>query len=258
MILFIDVGNTNINFCVSLENKIINSFRITTMEKTEDEYFSVFKAILNNKDINISDFKNVVLSSVVPKLNNIFKNLFKKYLNKSIFIIEYSKKINFSFKLKIEKPHQIGADRLCNAEFAAVNYPNQNTIIVDLGTATTFDVINKNNEYIGGIISPGIVLSANSLFNNTSKLFSVDYFSIPKKIIGKNTEECLKSGIVFGYASMIEGLIKQIKKSENFKKVNIIATGGLCDLFKNIVPSIKKKDILLNIKGMKLIYEKNM
>lgn len=255
MIFAVDIGNTNIVIGVFNKDEIIFNSRLATdYQKTTDEYAAIIMLLLKNSNIEISNIKGTIISSVVPQLVYTFTKLSKKYLSREAIVVGPG--IKTGVPIKIENPKEVGSDRIVNAAavLSAYNYP---AIIVDFGTATTFDVINENGEYVGGVICPGVKLSATILHQKTAKLPEVEIEKC-EKIIGTNTISSIKSGIYYGYLSLVDGIIEKII-SEKFKNVNpcVIATGGLGSVFMGESKYLKKYDPNLTLNGLKVIYEKN-
>jgi len=258
MLLAIDIGNTNIVGCIFDKDSIVFKFRaFTDKNKTADEYYALFDSILRGGGIDVSVLKKISISSVVPSIDDLIKTAFLKYYKINPYFIKYSENIKLSVRLKIKNPGEAGADRIANAEYAATKFSGNNVILADLGTATTIDVITKKGDYVGGVIAPGMALSARALFEGAAKLFKVDYSVIPAKTIGTDTDECIRSGIIFGYASMIEGLIRRIISERRFDDQMIIITGGFAETLRRVCPIIDEADMDITLKGIKIIYEKN-
>ena len=221
MLLAIDIGNTNITLGVFEENNIIQSWRLSTViQRTEDEYGIFIKNVLEHEKFN-KKIDRAVISSVVVQLTEKIEIALKKYLGIESLVISHKIKTNFAIKTDI--PSQVGADRLANAAAITRNY-GLPAIVVDFGTATSFDIVNRNKEFIGGIITAGMKIQAEALSMQTSKLPKLN-IEESKNVIGRNTIDAMLSGIVRGHASMIEGLIKECEK-ELGEKATIIATGG--------------------------------
>lgn len=253
MILAIDVGNSNIVFG-GIENfKTSFISRITTDKgKTEDEYAVIFKNLIEIHNYSVSDFDGSIISSVVPQLNNILKSAIKKITLKTPMVVEPG--IKTGLNIKIDNPAQLGSDIVVGAVAAIAEYPKP-LIVIDMGTATTLCAIDKNSDYRGGIIYPGIKVSLESLINNAAQLQGIS-LEAPKKVIGTNTTDCMRSGTIFGNASMIDGLIDRMSKELN-GNVTVVATGGLSS---HIIPYCNHKIILddnLLLKGLQIIYDKN-
>lgn len=220
--LVIDVGNSSISMCTFNNSLIINSLKMSHKEMSEGKL-----SILDNK----VDFKkfNILVSSVVPLTDKILKNYFNKKPTKIFFLRDFLKKINI--KTNILNKKEIGEDRLANMIYAKRTF-KKSLILIDFGTATTFDVLDKNGVYHGGVITPGIDISLNTLKNKTAKLPLVK-FKKTKNVIGFSTKQAIESGFFWGYTSMIEGLVDKIKKEQG-DKFSILLTGGNSSYFKNI------------------------
>lgn len=254
MILAVDIGNTNIVVGFLDKTNILHSGRISTdRNKTEVDFLIQLKLMLEIYNININDIEGSILSSVVPELSNSVSTAMTKLLNKKPLIIGAG--IKTGLNIKIDNPQTLGADRVCDAVCVIEEYKVP-AIIIDMGTATTISVVDKNKNHIGGMIIPGIRTSLGALSSHASQL---PYISLdePKALIGKNTVDCMKSGIVYGFASMIDGLIDRIKAEIN-EDLMVIATGGLASL---IIPHTHHHityDPDLLLKGLYYIYKKNL
>ena len=252
MILISDIGNTSITVGLFDNDKKITSWRLTTDNKRScDEYGIILSNLISNFDKNLK-LEGAIVSSVVTPLTDIYLTAIKKYLN--IEPINFSYKIDTGVKIVTENKSEVGADRIVNA-VAAVNLYKTPAIVIDMGTATTFDIINGNNEFMGGIISPGMKIQLKALSKFTSKLPLLDVEPI-KEVIGHNTEEAILSGVVRGHACMIEGLLDECEKELKSKPVTI-ATGGYAHLISDYMK--KPFDFIdedLTIKGLNIIYNK--
>lgn len=253
MLLAIDVGNTNTVFAVFEENKVLRQWRIATdSKKTGDEYALDIRNLMSFCGLNIADIQDVIISSVVPKTIFPLKIFSKDYLSvKPIIVGEHYDKIGV--KIELEKPSEIGSDRLVNAVAAYEKFEGD-IIIVDFGTSTTFDVIGDKGQYLGGVIAPGINLSISALKSATAQLPEIDVTN-PKAVIGKSTIGAMQSGVYWGYVGLIEGLIARIK-GEYGEDMSVIFTGGLAGIFYKEIPSIKCVEPDLTINGLKLIFDK--
>ena len=253
MLLVIDIGNTNITLGVFEGEKIVQSWRLSTEHgRTEDEYGIFLKSLLKETNLD-TKVTNAVISSVVVQLTERIETAIKKYLGINSLIISH--KIKTNVVLKTDNPSQIGADRIVNACAAAALYKTP-AIVVDFGTATSFDIVNGHNEFIGGIITAGMKIQAEALSNKTSKLPKLN-IEAPEHAIGKNTIEAMLSGIVRGHAAMIDGLIQECE-NELGEKATIIATGGYSSV---ISKYLKRKfdDINPNLTliGEKILFNLN-
>lgn len=253
MILAIDIGNTNIVVGGIDDEKIHFVARLSTdRTKTEDEYAVIFKNILEIHHISAAVFDGAIISSVVPPLINILKRSVKMLTELTPLVVGPG--IKTGLNIKIDNPSQLGSDLVVGAVAAVTLYPKP-LIIFDMGTATTICAIDKNGNYLGGIIYPGVKVSLDSLTQRTSQLPAIS-LDAPAKAIGKNTIDCMKSGIIYGNAAMADGMIDRFE-NELGEKATILATGGLAQ---TILPHCKHKIILdddLLIKGLKIIYDKN-
>lgn len=253
MLLVIDIGNTNTSLGVYEEDELIHTFSLSSdIKKTQDEYGIYLLAILNHKNI-ISKIKGAIISSVVPQLCEIYKNAISKYLNINALTLSY--KSNLPIKLNLKNNKEIGADRIANAA-AVVSKYKLPAIVIDFGTATTFDIVDENANFIGGIIAPGLKIQANSLAQFTSKLPKLK-IEAPQNAIGADTISAMLSGIVLGHRCMIEGMIARCEKELN-QKATVIATGGYSKvLFEDMDDTINYIDKNLTLFGLKELYKLN-
>ena len=257
MIFAVDIGNTNIVIGVyDKEKKLISHCRISAdSSKTTDEYAATIMLLLENKNIFIKDISGVVISSVVPQLVYTFSKLSTKYFDVEPIVIGPG--VKTGLPIKLENPKEVGADRIVNAT-AAIHFYGIPCIVVDFGTATTFDVINSKGEYVGGVIAPGVKLSSSILHSKTAKLPEVEINKCDH-IVGKNTISSIQSGIYFGYLSLIDGILERIINEENFdeKKLHIVATGGLGSVFVEDSKYLSIYEAYLTLNGLRVLYEKN-
>jgi len=250
MLLAIDIGNSNTVIGCFQGKKLTNFFRISSHpSQTPDEVYLILKNLLSEK--SFKKIKAGIICSVVPSLTTAYLEMFSHNLKIKPLLV--SSDLPLGIKILYTDPTQVGADRLANAVAAWKLYGGP-TIVVDLGTATTFDVISAKGEYVGGAICPGIETSAVDLFRRAAQLFKVKLVK-PKRVIGKTTEESLRSGIIFGSASQIDGMVEKIEK-ELGKKCKVIATGGLAPLVFGLSKKIQKMNLSLTLEGLRLIYEK--
>ena len=253
MILAIDVGNTNIVLgCIDGDECLFVERLSTVRTKTELEYAIDIKNVLDIYHIHRSDIEGGIVSSVVPQITNIVKLAVEKILKKEVLVVGAG--IKTGLNIRMDNPAQLGSDLVVNAVAGIAEYPVP-LLILDLGTANTVSVIDKNKNYIGGMIYPGIGVSLDSLTARASQLGGIG-IEAPEHIIGKNTVECMKSGIIYSSAAAIDGIIDRIEEAIG-QPMTAIATGGLS---KKIVPYCKREVILdddLLLKGLLIIYRKN-
>lgn len=254
MILAIDVGNLNIVIGCIDDSKPYFIERISTdLNKTTLEYALIFKNILELYNIDPKSIEGSIISSVVPPLSNVIRRSIEKIIDKQVKMIGPGLKTGLN--IKIDNPGQLGSDMVVDSVAAIHEYPSP-LIIIDMGTATTMSVIDENQNYIGGVIVPGLEVALESLSARTSQLPKIS-LECPKSAIGRNTIECMKSGAVLGNAAVLDGMIDRME-DELGSKATVVATGSLAQF---IVPHCNHKiiyDDALLIKGLLIIYEKNL
>jgi len=255
MLLAFDIGNTNITIGLFKDSKLVDVWRLVSdVSRSEDDYAVDIIELLLIKKIDCLEISGAIIGSVVPRLTNSLSSALKKFTNAKILVIG-SESVKLNIEIKLNNKKEIGADRLINS-IAAYKKFGGNLIIIDFGTATTFDVVGKNGEYLGGVIAPGINLSLKALYDATAQLPKITIKS-QKNVIGKNTIEAMNSGVYFGYTSLIEGMINRIENELGHKTTHII-TGGLAELFKNeLKNSIDHHEPDLTLEGLNIIYNQN-
>ena len=253
MLLAIDVGNTNIVLGLYDGAKHFGTRRIRTMEDaTADEFWLILRDLTLMTGVEPGNIDDVIIASVVPPLRTAFEELCEKFLGiNPIFV---GPGIKTGMPIRYDNPKEVGADRIVNAVAAFEKYRTE-LIAVDFGTATTFDYINRNGEYEGGSIAPGVKISAEALFHRASKLFRVELVA-PSKVIAKDTASAIQSGIIFGYASLVDGILARMF-DELKSRPKVIATGGLAPV---IVSETKLVDAIeddLTMEGLRILYARN-
>lgn len=253
MLLVIDIGNTNITLGIYDQDELIGTYRLTTkMQRTSDEFGFMLISFLNASSTKPEDIHDIIISSVVPKINYSFTNAIKKYIHKEPIFIGPG--IKTGIDIRIDTPSSLGADRLVDAAGAFYTYGGP-CIVIDFGTATTYDVVTAKGEFIGGATAPGLGISANALSSQAAKLPEVEILK-PEKIIAKNTIKSMQAGTVYGYIGQTEYIIKKIKE-EYGQDLTVISTGGLGRVISNETDEIDIYDADLTFKGLKLIYDRN-
>ncbi len=254
MLLAVDIGNTNIHLGLWQNGQWAVSWRARTVaDKMPDEYAVLVRNFLNSAEVGFRAISGVIVSSVVPALTLTFTELIERYTSLTPLIVTYETLTGV--KIAIDQPEQAGADRIVNSA-AVVGMYGAPAIVIDFGTATTFDVISADNAYIGGAIAPGIGVAHDALVSRAARLHKID-FQPPPSAIGSNTIHAMQSGIFLGYVSLIEGMVQRLKAAAAADDIRVIATGGLASLFNKHtdVIDVIAPDLLLD--GLRVIYELN-
>ena len=252
-LLAIDIGNTNVVFGVFEDQRLIADWRIgTDPTKTTDEYGILLLALLRAKGILPESLDAVILSSVVPPLTSLFEELTGKYLQRVPLTV--SSELQTGLILRYDNPAEIGSDRIVNAAAAYHRYGGP-LIIVDFGTATTFCVVTKKGEYLGGAIAPGIGISADALFQHAAKLPKVELIR-PKSVIGQDTVSSMQAGIIFGYAGLVDEIVTRMQQTVGHD-CHVLATGGLASLVASESRTIREVTPNLTLEGLALLYDMN-
>lgn len=248
MILLVDVGNSNICFATAKDNKIISNFRIkTNLHRSYDEYYLLISSFIKDELVD------VIISSVVPVVTSSLVKVFKKYYKINSKVI--GNKIKTGINVITDDPKTVGSDLICDVAGAVDIFDE--ALIIDLGTASKF-IYYKNKSFLGVSIAPGVSISMKTLVSSTSLLPNFELVA-PKKVINASTIPCLQSGVIFGFASLVDGMISRIKKELNNPELKVIATGGLISLIStHCEQQIHVIDDLLTLKGILNIYNKNV
>jgi type III pantothenate kinase len=256
MLLAIDIGNTHTVFGVYRNTKLIADWRVTSMlQRTEDEVGTQVGLFLKEAQIPLKEIGGVGISSVVPNLTDIFAMMARKYFRVEPLIISSS--LDLGISIQYDDPNSVGADRICNAVAGYASFGGP-LIIIDFGTATTYDVVSKTGDYLGGVIAPGIETSAVDLHRRAAKLPKVE-LHFPKSIIGKNTVSSMQAGILYGAVDALEGLVKRIQgevKKREGKNALVVATGGFSQLIASQSKVINECVPSLVLDGVRLIHER--
>jgi len=253
MLLAIDIGNTNIVIGVFEGEKLRANWRIAAdVHRLSDEYATTLLTLLPQSNLSPLDIKEAILCSVVPPLEGTFVELCHRYFGTTPLIVEAG--VKTGVRICTDNPREVGADRVVNAAAAHKLYGGP-IIIIDMGTATTFDAVSKEGDYLGGAIAPGIAIATEALSLRTAKLPQIELVP-PKQAIGKNTITAMQSGIFFGYIGLIEGIVTRIKK-ELGEQTKTVATGGYAELIAKEMPLIDIVNPYLTLVGLRLIYDMN-
>jgi len=251
MLLAVDIGNTHTVAGVFQDGSLRSHWRVSTSpDATEDEMWVMLRALLKEGDVSPGDLDAVIVASVVPSLTDVIETACATYLNMKPLLV--SSDLDLGIEVRVKPPEAAGADRLANAVAARQEY-DLPVVVVDMGTATTFDVVDGEGAYIGGSIAPGVLTSSEELFRRAARLAKVD-IQRPEKAIGDTTESSLRSGLYLGTLAMIDGILESITR-ELGTTPTVVFTGGLATPFKEAFAERGEIDPLLTLKGLRLIYE---
>ena len=254
MLLAIDVGNTNTAIGVFNGQTLVGNWHISTnREHTSDETGMLLISLIEHSGIEPGLLKDVIICSVVPPVMHSMTNAVKKYMNKNPILVEPGTKTGIN--IKYENPRDVGADKIVNA-VGAVKFYGCPVIIVDFGTATTFCAVDSKRDYLGGVICPGIKISADALFEKASKLPRIEIIK-PKHIIGRTTVASMQSGLVYGYVGQVDHIVSLMKQEMAEENIRVVATGGMAKLIASESGTIGEVNSLLTLEGLLAIYEMN-
>lgn len=253
MLLAIDIGNTDIAFGVFEDEELRATWHIATgIHRMADEYAALLLYLLQHQNIDKSDIEDVTLCSVVPPLVPTFEDVFQRYFHLSPLVVGAG--VKTGVRIRMDNPREVGADRIVNAAAAHHLYGGP-VIIADLGTATTFDTVSREGDYIGGVIAPGMGTAAEAMVMRTAMLPRVE-LARPKKVIGTNTISAMQSGIIFGYVGLVEGIVARIQQ-ELGEKALVVATGGYAEIIARETAVIEAVNPDITLIGLRLIYLMN-
>ena len=254
MILVIDVGNTSIVFGVYDGRKLLYHWRVSTdRSKTADEFGMLMISLLNNEKLDHRLIEAVVIASVVPPIMYSLEHAIRKYFGKKPMVVGPG--IKTGINIKYENPREVGADKIANA-VAALEIYGGPLIIVDFGTATTFCAISSKGEYLGGVICPGIKISAEALFQTAAKLPKVELVK-PEGVLGRNTVSSIQSGIFYGYVGQVDYIVEKLKMEMKEDDIKVIATGSMARFIASESKTINDVNSFLAMEGLRIIYERN-
>ena len=253
MLLVIDVGNTNISFGVFDGPTLLHHVRCESARaRTADEYAVLVRAMLALRGVDLAGIDSAIVASVVPTLTDTMVGLVRVAFGREALVVGPGIKTGMS--ILYENPREVGADRIVNA-VAGYEWAKGAVIVVDFGTATTFDCVTPKGEYLGGVITPGVQISAEALFSRAARLHRVE-LALPPRVVGRNPVHSMQSGIVYGYAGLVEGLVMRLRKELGYP-CRVVATGGLARLIVPQTDAVEHIDDDLTLTGLRLIFERN-
>ena len=254
MLMVLDIGNTNIKTGLFVNGKLKNSWRLQTNHlRTADEYGTMMESFFNHLGISTDAVDGIIMSSVIPSMNYTMEHMCELYFHRRTAMVVNSE-MNLGIKIKYDLPSQLGSDRICNSVEAYHRYGGP-CVVVDFGTATNFAVISKEGDFLGGLICPGIMVSADALVERAAMLHKVEYV-MPEKVIGTNTKEGIQSGVIRGYVGQVDYILQQIEK-ELGAKPTVVATGGMSGMIASETRRIDIVNPTLTLEGLARIYEMN-
>lgn len=254
MLLTIDIGNTNIKYGIYKGKELVASFRVSSrISRTADEYGSVLVNLLDVRGIKKADVDGIIISSVIPPLNYTICHMCEYFFGITPLMVGPG--IKTGLNVKTDNPKEVGADIIVNSVSAFGKYGGP-IVVIDFGTATTFDIIDENCSLLGVVIAPGIKTSLEGLVNNTAQLPMIE-LDAPESVIGKNTKSSMQAGIIFGFSGLVDNIINKIKRKLNKTELTVVATGGLGEIIAKEVKSITRVDRTLTLDGLRSIYDLN-
>ncbi len=254
MLFCMDIGNTNIVLGVAEKDKVLQHWRIRTeKEITADELAILVNNLFQASQVDFHDVTDMIISCVVPPLLSTIEEFAEKYFHIKPLIVGPG--IKTGMPIRYDNPKEVGADRIVNAVAAYEKYKSA-LVIVDFGTATTFDYVSADGAYMGGAIAPGVLISCEALFQKASKLPRVEIFARPKSVIAKDTISSMNVGIIYGYAGLVDGIVNRMKK-ESGEELTVVATGGLAPIICEVSETIDHVEEFLTLEGLMIVFKRN-
>ena len=253
MLIAVDVGNTQTHVGMFRDGDLVDHWRFATVrEATGDQIAAVMAGVLGLRDLSLDDVDGAIVSSVVPQLAHEYEYISERYLDGGLLVV--GPNVKSGMPIRIERPHELGTDRLVNA-VAAWDLYHDACVVVDFGTSTNYDIVSDQGEYLGGIISPGIEISMEALYARAAKLTKVD-IEAPKEVIGRSTTGAVQSGLVYGFAGQVDGILKRLRGELGDDLIKI-GTGGLASTIAPFCEELDQVDDLLTLTGLRILWERN-
>ena len=255
MLLALDISNTNIKFGLYEQETMKHHWIVSTVrQRTTDEYAMVLNDLLCHAGLQLTDIEDTIISSVVPPLTPVFEDLAVRYCQKEALVVSHT--LDLGIQLLVDNPWEVGSDRMMTA-IAAHRLYGGPAIVIAFSTATTFDVVSAQGDFLGGAIAPGLMISAEALTSAASQLYRVN-MTPPRSALGKNTIENIQSGIIYGHVGLVQGLIARLRAeiADEGDEVKVIAHGGLAQLLSPIIPEIQYVNQFLPLEGLRLTYKR--
>jgi type III pantothenate kinase len=253
MLIAVDVGNTQTHVGMFRDGQLVEHWRFATVrEATGDQIAVLMSGVLSLRGLSLADVDGAIVSSVVPQLAHEYEYISDRYLDGGLIVV--GPKVKSGMPIRIERPHELGTDRLVNA-VAAWDELHAACVVVDFGTSTNYDVVSDSGEYLGGIISPGIEISMDALYARAAKLTKVD-IEAPESVIGRSTQSAIQSGLVYGFAGQVDGIVRRVR-NEIGEDLTAIGTGGLASTIAPFCEELDKVDDLLTLNGLRILWERN-
>jgi len=253
VLVAVDTGNTHTVLGLFEGERLLADWRIATRsDATEDELAALWRSLFEGEGLTPNAVEGVIVSSVVPDWNGVLAAAAVRTFGKTALFVEPG--VKTGLPIRYENPHEVGADRIVNA-VAAMERFGAPVLVLDFGTATTFDVVSAKREYLGGVIAPGLAISAEALFRRAARLSRVDVRK-PAHLVGRNTQESVQAGLFYGYVGLVEGLVRRLRE-EIGAEAPVVATGGLAEVFRDELPFLTAVDPHLTLEGLRLIWERN-
>jgi type III pantothenate kinase len=254
MLIAVDVGNTQTHVGMFQGNDLVEHWRFATVrEATGDQIAVVMSGVLGLRGLSLSDVDGAIVSSVVPQLAHEYEYISERYLDGGLLVVGPS--VKSGMPIRIERPHELGTDRLVNA-VAAWDENHTACVVVDFGTSTNYDIVSDQGEYLGGVISPGIEISMDALYQRAAKLTKVDIEAPRDGVIGRSTQAAIQSGLVYGFAGQVDGILQRIR-AEMGEDTKTIGTGGLASTIAPFCQQLDEVDDLLTLTGLRILWERN-